>query len=378
MRLFILNKWALVIFLLFFGCEQTSTNTPSGNVIQVGIIAPFSGSDFAKGEEGLRGVQTALVMRPLLDNGDKIELVIKDDQNNPALSTKALAELTDSEKVAAVVTFSSSGPVLAMAKKANDHQTPIVAALATHPEVTKSNNYVSQTCFDNSFQGHVAAFFVRDDLLVDRVAVFKTPTSFYSSNLANEFESQFTALSGSVTDVFDIREGETEYADILARVRLRDPELLYMPLAAKEAIAITQAIDKMGWKPRKMASDGLLATVISQHAQHLDHLDGMLATDFFHYDSLGTNFGKRASKAHKGEATSYTAMGVEAFSILLEAMNHCDEPSNRACINRQIRSTTDFEGLMGKITIDATGKAHRPIIINSIKNGRLEYIVKVY
>lgn len=59
-------------------------------------------------------------------------------------------------------------------------------------------------------------------------------------------------------------------------------------------------------------------------------------------------------------------------------MNRCVDPADRACINRQIRSTTDFEGLMGKISIDSTGKAHRPVIINAIKKSRLEYIVKVY
>jgi branched-chain amino acid transport system substrate-binding protein len=364
--------------MMFCGCEKQPSIAPSKKIVKIGIIAPFSGSDFAKGEEGLRGVETAMAIRPLLDNGDKIELVTRDDQNDAALATKALADLVHAEQVAAVVTFSSSGPVLAMAKNANAYQTPITAALATHPEVTKGNDYVSQTCFDNTLQGYVAAFFVRDDLLVDRVAIFKTPTSFYSRNLAAEFEKQFVALGGKVTEVVEIREGETDLADTLARVREKDPELLYLPLAAQEVIAIIQAVDQMGWDPREMASDGLLATVFSQYEEDLDLLDGLLATDFFHHDSLGTDFGKRATKIHRGAGTSYTAMGVEAFSILQEAMNRCDDPSNRACINRQIQSTTDFEGLMGKITIDATGKAHRPVIINSIKSGRLEYILKVY
>jgi branched-chain amino acid transport system substrate-binding protein len=71
-------------------------------------------------------------------------------------------------------------------------------------------------------------------------------------------------------------------------------------------------------------------------------------------------------------------MGLEGFSLLLEAMNRCDDPADRGCINRQIRSTTEFEGLMGKISIDSTGKAHRPVIINAIKNTHLKYIVKVY
>ena len=203
---------------LFYGCDRQAAIAPSGKTIKIGVIAPMSGSDFAKGQEGLRGIQTAMVMRPLLKNGDKVELVVKDDENDPEKTVQALAELTQTDQVAAVVTFSSSGPVLALAKQANAHQTPIMAALATHPDVTKGNDYVSQVCFDNAIQGQVAAYFVRDDLLMDRVAIFKAPASRHSSNLAAEFERQFTALGGTVTDIVEIGEAETDLSDA------RDPE----------------------------------------------------------------------------------------------------------------------------------------------------------
>jgi branched-chain amino acid transport system substrate-binding protein len=368
----------MAMALLLFGCGPELPITPSGNTIKVGIIAPFSGLDVAKGEDGLQGIRTAMAMRPLLDNGDRVELVVKDDQNAPPKAVQAMKELAQTDQVAAIVTLSGSEPVLAMARQANVYGTPIVAVLATHPDVTKGNDFVSQICFDNTLQGHVAAFFVRDDLLVDRVAIFKTPSNPYSSNLAAKFESQFLALGGAVTDVVEIRGGETDLSETLARIRQKDPELLYMPMAAKNVIAIQQALGQMRWNPREMAGDGLLATVLAQYPQHLGLLDGLLATEFFHYFSQATEFGERARKVHKGRATSYAAMAVEGFSVLLDAMNRCDDPADRDCINRQIRSTTEFEGLIGKITIDSNGKAHRPVIINAIRNNRLIYLVKVY
>jgi ABC-type branched-subunit amino acid transport system substrate-binding protein len=63
-------------------------------------------------------------MQPLLDNGDRIELIIKDSQDDPVKAPKVLRELVEIEQVAAVVTFSSSGPVLAMANVADAYQTP--------------------------------------------------------------------------------------------------------------------------------------------------------------------------------------------------------------------------------------------------------------
>ena len=365
---------------LLVGCEQPQPAVvPSGKSIKVGIIAPFSGSESAKGEEGMRGIQTMLRMQPLLANGDRIELITKDDQNDPVKAVEALQELVRGEAVAAIVTFSNSGPALAMAMVADLFNTPILAALATHPDITENNGYVSQVCFDNNFQGNVAALFVRDELLVDSVAIFHNPGNFYSSNLATVFGHKFNALKGSVTDEIALPEGSTDVTAILEGIQDKGTELLYLPIAAKDVITIVQAIAQMAWKPILMTSDGLLATVVSTYKPQLKLLDGLLTTDFYHHDSLGTPFADRVSEVRSGpKGTSYTALGVETFAILLAAMNRCNDPTDKACINRQVRSTTHFEGLLGKISIDASGKAHRPLVINAIKGQKLKHIVKVY
>jgi len=360
------------------GHEQKPAITPSGKTIKVGIIAPFSGSDFAKGKEGLKGAKTALKMQPLLRNGDRIEIITRDDQDEPVKAVKALRDLVKTERVAAVVTFSSSGPVLAMAGIADTLKTPILAALATHPDVTKNNGYVSQVCFDNTFQGQIAALFARDELLVDSAVVFKNPNSLYSSNLAAEFEGEFALLGGEITDVIVLPKKSANVTDILKGLRKKDPELLYLPVAAKDVITIIQATDQLSWKPKLMSSDGLLATVISQYKDQLGLLDGILATDFFYHGIKSTHFGERAGDAHEGRATTYTALGVECFAILIEAMSQCNDSEDRECIRRRIRSTKNFEGILGNITIGTDGKAHRPVVINAIKNSKLHYVVKVY
>jgi len=155
--------------------------------------------------------------------------------------------------------------------------------------------------------------------------------------------------------------------DILKRVQAKNQELLYLPVAVTDVITIIQEVKQMRWAPRLMTSDGLLATVFTQHKEQLGLLDGLLATEFFHNASQGTRFADRVVAAHEGRGTSYTAMDVEGMAILLDAMNRCDDPADRQCINRQVRSTVDFKGLQGKISIDSNGKADRPLMINAIK-----------
>ena len=375
---------SILIVIVFWlgGCDQKPAITPSGKTIKVGIIAPFSGSDHAKGEEGLKGMETAMQFQPYLQNGNSIEFVAENDKDDPALTVKLLKKLVNEVKVSAIITFSSTSPVLAMAKVADEYRTPILAALATHPDITKDNGFISQLCFDDDFQGTVAALFVRDDLLIDKVAVFSNPDSFYSSHLAAKFAGKFKSIGGEITDTISLTEETGDLSKVIKRVHDNAPELLYLPISAKDLIRIISEVRKLGWKPKMMGSDGLISTMLAQGKEEIDLVDGMLATDFFAHGMPLTPFGKRVAdtyrEKYKGTGTIYAALAAEGYSILLNAMNRCSDPADRECINRQIRSTINFTGLVGNITIGPNGKAQRPLCINSIHDGRSQFIFKVH
>lgn len=379
MNRFIQNLLLLgLMTLLIVGCEQKPTIAPSGKTIRIGIIAPLSGSGLAKGKDGLKGIETAMKIKPLLENGDRIELVLKDDRDEPFRSVNAIQELAEAEDVSAIVTFSSSDAVLAMARVADTYKTPILAVLATHPEVTAGNEFVSQLCFDDQFQGTVAALFVRDELLIDKVAVFSNPDSIYSRNLANVFKQKFISIDGQVTDSVSMNENTKNLNNILEVLKTNGPELLYLPIKAKNVIHIIKELRKIKWTPIVMGSDGLLANMISQSSEEVGLLDGILATDFFHYDMHLTPYGKKVAAVFKERVTTYSALGVESYALLISAMNRCRDPRDKQCLNQSIRSSTDFTGVTGKITITSNGKAARPVVVNTIKGGHLEFVVKVH
>lgn len=368
------------------GCEQKPTIEPSGKTIKIGLIAPLSGQDQAQGEEGLRGVEFAMLLQPYLENGDRIELVTADDKNDPALSVRLLKKLVAKDKVSAIITFSSSDPVLAMAKVADENKTPVLAAVATHPDITGHNGFVSQLCFDDDFQGTTAALFVRDELLVDKAAVFYNPDSAYSSHLASKFRRKFKSIGGEITDMVLLTEQTPDLSKIIKTVHVQAPELLYLPISAKGVLRIIREVRELRWEPQMMGGDGLISTIMAQHQEELNLVEGMRAIDLFAHGMPLTPFGKKVRDAYryayKGEqraaSTTFSALGVEGYALLLDAMNRCHDPTDRECISGQIRSTVNFQGIAGNITIRPDGKAERPLYINSIQNGLLKYIVKVY
>ena len=137
----------------------------------------------------------------------------------------------------------------------------------------------------------------------------------------------------------------------------------------------------MNWNPLILGTDGLLAQALAEHNEEVHLVEGMLATDLFSYDTELTSYGNKlqaVADSNKVDVNTHSVIAMEAYGVLINAMNRCDPPVTPKCINRKLRSTKNFEGVMGVISIDSTGKAHRPLIINSIEDKKLNFIVKVY
>ena len=374
---------AALLLITFFGCsEEQKPIIPSGNTIKIGIIGPMSGPQQAMGKNSLEGIQTVLHMHPYLNNGDAVQLLIEDDLNEPELAVKAFKKLVIGNKVKAVIILSSSASALAVNNIADTYQVPLLVALATHHEISEDTEFVSQTCFDNRMQGKVAALFVRDELLLDQVAVFKDPGSAHSNSLANEFIRKFRSIEGEIHDVILISPDTIDYVDILSRLREQDVQLLYLPIAAEDVLTISRELQKISWNPEIMGRDNLLSNVFALQQEKTSSLDGYLTIDMYSNTIEKTPYGKEAGKSFFSLFTTrnstHPAAGFEGMAILLNAMNRCHDPAESICINDRLHDTVDFEGIMGKITIHPNGKAERPLIVNRIHRDKLKFVVKVY
>ncbi len=381
-------KYGFSILLAFLwlsmiaGCDRPTVIKPSGNTIKIGVIGPFSGPERSMGEDGLRGIRTVMQIQPYLDNGDKVELVIEDDKSKPDLSVKGLKKLATEDKVSAILLLSSSAAGLAVNELADSYQVPVLVLLASHPDIAKDKKYVSQLIFDNTFQGRVAALFVRDELLMNRVSVFHNPESFHSTSLANEFIHKFEAIGGIIVADIQVTDATDNFKDTLKRLQKLKTKLLYLPVEAEDFVRISMALEEMNWTPERMGSDGLVANVLRQYPEDADLLEGIIDIDLYTNDIQGTPFGEQAVKVYRQlfdkPGNTFTAVGAEGYAILLQSMNQCTRPGDGQCINSMIHNIDSFEGLMGRISILADGKVERPLIVNRIRNGRTQFIVKVY
>lgn len=372
----------LSLVLLLPGCDRPPQIEPSGGVIKVGFIGPQQGTDQALGQDALEGVRVAQAILPLLNNGDRVEVVAERSESDPGVIRQALERLVYEEGVSVLLLGLGSDRLFQVLQYTESLQTPAIALVATHPGIVSDSAYVSQLCFDDNMQGVVAALFVRDELLIKRAAVIFDPDDAHSLHLQSAFEKKFTDTGGILTGSHAVSELD---AVLLRHLQARETALLYLPLTAEPVLRIRSLLKEMDWTPDVMASDNLLASVLSKSPEQADEVDGIYATDLFsdrgdfvRHWRLGREAEASFDALFGGEESTFTSLGVEGYAVAVHAMNRCLPEPDRQCINDAIRSTNDFEGIMAKISIDEHGKATRPVYVNTIKDGLLDSVVKVY
>lgn len=380
-RLFIQLVLLAVCLCCLSGCKQSATkNTVSGKTVRIGLIAPFSGPDKEWGDISLLGSQVALKLQPYLQNGDKPEIIQADDGNDPVHTRAALKKLVEVDEVSAILISSGSTATLEAVKAADSYQTPILALLASHPEVGDAN-WVTQFVFDDNLQGNIAALYIRDEMFIEQAAVFTDPDNPHSRFLAAEFAQKFEETGGSV-EMISLKGIDNNYSPVIERLHQNSLEFLYLPLSAEQVLAIEQAVREIDWNPMVMVSDGVLSAIRLQHEDKLHIVDGMLATEIYSTSLPPTPYGRKAAEVYRespdAKRNTFAALACEGTSIILTAMDRCGKSSDKSCINKNLRTLGDFTGIFDKIRITSNGKTERPVYINTIEGSELKFLVKVY
>ena len=132
--------------------------------IKIGFHAPQSGPAAADGKSSTTGAEIA---RDWINEkggvlGQKIELVIYDDQNKPDQAVPIANKLIGQDKVVAAVSGSYSAPTRAAAAVFQTAGIPYFSAYGVHPDITSGGNWAFRGVTLGPPQGKGAAKFIAD------------------------------------------------------------------------------------------------------------------------------------------------------------------------------------------------------------------------
>ena len=219
--------------------------------IKLGLVAAMSGQSAKSGEAIVRGLSIAVdeinAKGGLL--GKKVELLVRDDESNPAKGAVAARELVQREKVAALFGGLDTPVSLAIVPFANQTKVPFMGVWAAGTPITR-NGAAENYAFRVSAVDELV-----DVALVDySIAKYKAakPGMILINNPWGESNEKGlkAALAAKNIPYAGIEKFETNDVDVvpqLTRLKEAGADVLYLVANVAPSSQVVKSLDRMGW-----------------------------------------------------------------------------------------------------------------------------------
>ncbi|HSA59022.1 MAG TPA: ABC transporter substrate-binding protein [bacterium] len=356
------------------GCAK-----PGAKTIPVGEYGSLTGGTATFGQSSHQGTMLATeevnAAGGLL--GQKVEVITEDDQSRPEEAKTAVLKLIKQNNVVAVIGEVASSRSLAAAPECQKSKIPMISPASTNPKVTEIGDYIFRACFVDTFQGEAMAKFARNDLKLSRVAVLKDVKNDYSVGLADFFEKTFKAEGGEITVVQSYSEGDIDFRAQLTAIKGQSPDGVFVPgyytevgLIARQARELGITVPLMGgdgWDSPKTIEIGGAAVEGSYFGNHYAADDP---------DPVIQSFIQKFKAKYGIVPDAMAVLGYDAASLLYDAIKRAGS-AEPAKIRDALAATADFQGVSGKLTMDANRNAKKKLVIMKIENGANKFHAEV-
>ncbi len=362
---------------LFFCMIALVWPTFGAEPIVIGAYMPMTGSVAGFGQMCWSGIEIAKKMEPSV-LGRPVEVRLVDTKSEKADSANAVSRLIEKEKVVAILGETISGNTIAGSDYAERRKIPMVSPTATNPIVTQGKKYVFRVCFIDTDQGLVGARLALDRLNAKTAALLYDISQDYSVGLASFFKKEFVNHGGKIASEIKFKTGDRDFTPQLSQIMSLKPDIIYAPIYYTELALIAKQAKEMGLNCPIVAGDGAQAPELIELGGQA--VEDIYFTAHFHEDMVATERGKNFLKRFKEEKgkslDSFTAMGADAYFVLLNAIERAGS-TEPAKIRDALAQTKDFDGVSGKISLREDGNAIKDIVINKVKDGKFVYVTTI-
>ena len=380
---FLASFFLMTVF--FFGCERiqqvvapTDSEAPDRPVaVKIGFL--YSPPDPGTTRNGAE-LAIALANAAGGINGIPIELLIRDDKKDPALSVQYAEELINAG-VSAIVGPDYSLLAIPVGDVIQEHGIPMVTTYPTNPKVSENKNFSFMGAYTDPYQAGVMAVFAIQELGATTAAVLTETDGTYSQGLTEVFIEEFTAQGGTIVVHQFYETDATDFTPQLMVITSVEPavDVIFLPGLGPEFLLIV--------KQAKAADIHIPGTFLGGDGWDRPDLVEIAGTaaegSFFanHFSPEGppeqlrretiqfiTTYTSRFGIAPDGPAS----LGYDAASIIIEAMKRAPDLTP-AAIRDQVQATQNYRGATILSHFDENRHAIKSAVINTVKDGAIRF-----
>ena len=330
--------------------------------VRIGLAAAVSGGSAASGEAIKRGLQIAMdeinVKGGVL-GGRKLELVIRDDEGNPAKGVTIARELVEREK--AVVVFGGLHTTVALAEVPVWHELsrPYMGPWAAGTEITRNGqkpNYVFRVSANDDYADKFLTRYAVEILKKSKPGLLLENTAWGQSN-----EVGLTKWLGQKNikpvGIEKFNWGDPDMSPQLLRLKNAGADHILMVANAPEGAQVVKSRAKIGWEIPMVAHWGISGGRFAELTGDLS--DGVVFLQTYSFFGKQNERGVSVLKALKDK---YGVKGPEE-------------------VIAPVGTANAYDGLhLVALAIEQAGSTEGPKIRDALENLKAEYkgLIKTY
>jgi branched-chain amino acid transport system substrate-binding protein len=364
---------ALALAVVFVGCQQAP------KVLKVAILAPLSGPVPTFGVSTRDGALLAIDEWNAKGGvlGLKITPIVEDSQCTPDPAVNAANKVINQDKVHYIIGEVCSKASIPVSLIANAAKVIQISPTSTNPTVTVDQNgatkpYIFRACFIDPFQGKVGATFAFNNLKAKKAFLMVDQGNAYVIGLAQNFEATFTQLGGKIIGKENYTGTDTDFSAILAKIKAAKPDVVYLPDYYNVVNLATKQAKEKGITAPFMGGDGwdssdldVKAADNGYYTNHYDASDPRPEVQNL-LKAYGDKYKDKDGKPIVPDALA--TLAYDATNMLLQGIQNAGA-DNTDKVKAALEGIT-FNGVSGKITIDAQHNPVKGAVIIHVKGGK--------
>lgn len=348
--------------------------------IKIGFVAALTGPAADLGRPTRDG---ALLYIDALNasggvNGKKIELVIFDDESNPARAVTGVRKMIDSDKVVAIASATTTGATLATLKITQDQEVPHLVFLAQAPIVTRPLNpwtFRVSANFDDEISR--IATYLKDNG-TKKIGILKDSGTVGKEAIAY-LKPKLDALGIQIISDENVTVNATDVTAQSLNLRRSQPDAVVFYGYGPEAALFGKTMKQIGFNVPVIGNRGLAMPVFLDTGGPA--VEGFVFTDnYTETRPESQDFAKKFTARFKYDPiNAFPALGYDGAAILAEAVKKAKSLDYKG-MRDAFESISNFPAIAGgaghsysftdKKHDAPTGTVEAVVVIRQVKNGK--------
>ena len=338
--------------------------------VRVGFLGGLSGRVADLGEAGRNGAQIAVeeVNRAGGIDGRQIQLIVRDDAQNPEKAISAIDELIGArvEAIVGPMTSAMAEVVLPIAEKAN--------VVLVSPTVTARHFFGRD---DNLFlimsstkeEAELSADYHFAQSRVRRVvAIHDTKNRAYSESWLRDFTAEFQGRGGEVVPVAFESGADVDIAAVVRGALGRQPDALLLITSALDAARFAQRVREVDARVLLFASQWASSERLIELGGNA--VEGMVLHSYFDPDSKAAGLLRLRQAYAQRFLREPGFAGVAAYDAMQAVLEGLARRKGRQSLREVLLTGGPFTGAEDGLTFDRNGDSRRVPHIAVVRDGR--------